>query len=156
RRSANVVAAELFERALTAADHLELPPSEGARVAEALGDGCEPAARYEQGMVAYARARRLTDDGPAQARLMRKEGIVCERSGSYVEALGWYERGLGALDASSDPADGMHGRVELELATAGVKYRQGDFAEGVDWSTRAAEHAEAGEDPPALRPAHFR
>jgi class 3 adenylate cyclase/tetratricopeptide (TPR) repeat protein len=155
RRSANVVAAELFERALTAADHLELPPSEIARVAEMLGDVCELAARYEQAMVAYARARRLTNDGPAQARLMRKEGIVCERSGSYVEALGWYERGLEALEASADAADGMHGRVELELATAGVKYRQGDFGEGVDWSTRAAEHAESGEDLAALGHAYF-
>jgi tetratricopeptide (TPR) repeat protein len=155
RRSANVVAAELFERALTAADHLELPPSEIARVAEALGDVCELAARYEQAMVAYARARRLTGDGPAQARLMRKEGIVCERSGSYFEALGWYQRGLEALNASADTADGMHDRVQLELATAGVKYRQGDFAEGVDWSTRAAEHAEAGEDSAALGHAYF-
>ena len=155
RRSANVVAAELFERALTAADHLELPDSEVARVAEALGDVCELAARYEQAMSAYARARRLTEPGPAQARLMRKEGIVCERSGSYFEALGWYERGLGALDSSSEPVDGMHGRVQLELATAGVKYRQGDFAEGVEWSTRAAEHAEAGEDSAALGHAYF-
>jgi class 3 adenylate cyclase/tetratricopeptide (TPR) repeat protein len=155
RRSANVVAAELFERALTAADHLELPPSEIARVAEALGDVCELAARYEQAMEAYARARRLTGDGPAQARLMRKEGIVCERSGSYFEALGWYQRGLEALNASADSSDGMHGRVQLELATAGVKYRQGDFAEGVDWSTRAAEHAEAGKDRAALGHAYF-
>jgi class 3 adenylate cyclase/tetratricopeptide (TPR) repeat protein len=154
RRSANVVAAELFERALTAADHLELPPREVARVAEALGDVCELAARYEQAMKAYARARRLTGDGPAQARLMRKAGVVCERLGSYLEALGWYSRGLEALDDSA-AADGVKSRVELELAMAGVKYRQGHFDEGLDWSTRAAEHAAAAEDRAALGHAYF-
>src|SRR4029453_17693923 len=76
-------------------------------------------------------------------------------SGSYFEALGWYERGLEALNSSADTADGIHGRVQLELATAGVKYRQGECAEGVDWSTRAAEHAETGKDLAALGHAYF-
>jgi class 3 adenylate cyclase/tetratricopeptide (TPR) repeat protein len=154
RRSANVVAAELFQRALAAADHLELPPADVARIAEALGDVCELAAWYEQAEEAYGRARRLSEDGLAQARLMRKEGILCERLGSYPEALDWYARGLEALDDSA-AADGMKSRVQLELATAGVKYRQGRFDEGLDWSTRAAEHAEAAEDHAALGHAYF-
>lgn len=154
RRSANVVAAELFQRALAAADHLELPPAEVARIAEALGDVCELAAWYEQAEEAYRRARRLSEDGLAQARLMRKEGILCERLGSYPEALDWYTRGLEALDESG-AADGMKSRVELELATAGVKYRQGNFEEGLDWSTRAAEHAAAVDDRRALGHAYF-
>ena len=154
RRSANVVAAELFQRALAAADHLELPPAEVARIAEALGDVCELAAWYEQAEEAYGRARRLSEDGLAQARLMRKEGILCERLGSYPEALDWYTRGLEALDESG-AADGMKSRVELELATAGVKYRQGNFEEGLDWSTRAAEHAAAVDDGRALGHAYF-
>ena len=99
RRSANVVAAQLFQRALAAADHLELPPAEVARIAEALGDVCELAAWYEQAEEAYARARQLSADVLAQARLMRKEGILRERQGSYPEALDWYGRGLEALDA---------------------------------------------------------
>ena len=52
-RSANVDAAELFQRALAAAEHLELPPPEVAHVAEALGDVCELAARYEEAGDAY-------------------------------------------------------------------------------------------------------
>lgn len=154
RRSANVVAGELYERALAAADHLELPPAEVARVAEALGDVCELAARYGDAEAAYGRARRLNTDAFAQARLMRKEGVVCERLGGYPEALDWYARGLAALD-STDGVSGLTSRVELELATAGIKYRQGDFTEGVDWSTRAAEHAEAADNRPALGHAYF-
>ena len=154
RRSANVVAAELFQRALAAADHLELPPAEVARIAEALGDVCELAAWYEQAEEAYGRARGLSEDGLAQARLMRKEGILCERLGNYPEALDWYARGLVALDDST-AANGVKSRVELELATAGVKYRQGQFDEGLDWSTRAAEHAAATEDRAALGHAYF-
>ena len=62
RRSANVVAAELFERALAAADHLE-PADEIARVAEMLGDVCELAGGYEEAGAAYLRARESAGDG---------------------------------------------------------------------------------------------
>ena len=154
RRSANVDAAELFQRALVAAEHLELPAAEVVHVAEALGDVCELAARYEEAGDAYRLARELTEDGLERSRLMRKEGILRERLGSYPEALEWYGRGLEALDAGGGE-DGLASRVQLELATAGVKFRQGHFDEGVDWSTRAAEHAELAGDLAALGHAYF-
>ena len=154
RRSANVDAAELFQRALVAAEHLELPPVEVADVAEALGDVCELTARYEEAGEAYRLARELTEDGLVRSRLMRKEGILRERLGSYPEALEWYGRGLEALDATAGD-DGVAGRVQLELATAGVKFRQGRFDEGVDWSARAAEHAELASDRAALGHAYY-
>ena len=100
RRSANVDAAELFQRALVAAEHLELPPAEVGYVAEALGDVCELAARYEEAGDAYLLARELAEDALVQSRLMRKEGVLRERLGSYPEALEWYGRGLQALDGS--------------------------------------------------------
>ena len=154
-RFANVDAAELFQRALTAAEHLELPPLEVAHVAEALGDVCELAARYEEAGDAYRRARELAADGLVQSRLMRKEGILRERLGSYPEALDWYGRGLQALDDSAADSNGLQGRVQLELATAGVKYRQGQFDEGIHWSSQAAEHAEQADDRAALGHAYF-
>jgi tetratricopeptide (TPR) repeat protein len=86
---------------------------------------------------------------------MRKEGILRERLGSYPEALEWYGRGLQALDASAAGSDGLKSRLELELATAGVKYRQGRFDEGIEWSSRAAEHAELADDRAALGHAYF-
>jgi class 3 adenylate cyclase/tetratricopeptide (TPR) repeat protein len=154
RRSANIDAAELFSRALRAAEHLELPPIEVGDVAEALGDVCELTARYEEAGDAYRLARELTEDGVVRSRLMRKEGILSERLGGYPEALEWYGRGLEALDAAGGD-DGVASRVQLELATAGVKFRQGRFDEGVDWSTRAAEHAELSGDRAALGHAFF-
>ena len=155
RRYANVDAAELYERALAAAQHLDdLPPAEVARIAEALGDVSELVARYDKAGEAYARARRLSEDGLAQARLMRKEGILCERLGSYREALHWYARGIESLDASA-PDDGLKSRVELELATAGVKFRQGQFDEALALSEQAAEHAEAAKDRATLGHAYF-
>ena len=150
RRAANVVAAELFERALAAADHLELPGSEVARIAEALGDVCELAARYDEAGAAYRRAREAAGDGLAQTRLMRKEGVLRERLGNYPEALEWYGRALEALEEN-----GVESRVQLELATAGVKYRQGRFDEGIDWSSRAADHAELAANRAALGHAYY-
>ena len=150
RRSANVVAAELFERALTAADHLELPADEIARVAEMLGDVCELSGRYEEAGAAYLRAREHVGEGLPQTRLMLKEGVLRERLGNYPEALDWYDRGLDAIDVDAAAGNGLESRVQLELATAGVKYRQGRFDEGIEWGTRAAEHAELVADRAAL------
>jgi class 3 adenylate cyclase/tetratricopeptide (TPR) repeat protein len=155
RRSANVDAAEMFQRALLAAEHLELPPPEVAHVAEALGDVCELAARYEEAGEAYRLARELGDDGLVQSRLMRKEGNLRERLGSYSEALDWYGRGLQALDTSTGESNGLETRVQLELATAGVKYRQGRFDESIGWSSRAAEHAQLVDDRAALGHAYL-
>ena len=139
-----------------------LPPStsscrraEVARVAEALGDVCELAARYEEAGDAYRLARELAADGLAQSRLMRKEGILRERLGSYPEALEWYGRGLQALDDSAAAGNGLQGRVQLELATAGVKYRQGQFERGHPLEPQAAEHAELAGDRAALGHAYF-
>ena len=155
RRSANVVAAELYERALAAADHLELPPDEVARIAEALGDVCELAARYEQADQAYGRARGLHEDGT-------RAGAADAKGGHRLRAAGELPRGTRLVLARARRHwtarrrwTGSRAGSELELATAGIKYRQGNFTEGVDWSTRAAEHAEAAENRAALGHAYF-
>jgi class 3 adenylate cyclase/tetratricopeptide (TPR) repeat protein len=155
QRFANVDAAESYERALAAADHLDLPEAEIARVAEALGDVSELAARYDEAEKAYRRARSTTGGTLAQTRLMLKDGVLRERLGNYPEALDWYQRALEALDGLSSIEDGLGTRVQIELATAGVKYRQGRFDESVEWSARAAEHAEQGDDRAALGHAYF-
>ena len=106
---ANVDAAELFQRALTAAEHLELPPPEVARVAEALGDVCELAARYEEAGDAYRLAREVAADGLVQSRLMRKEGILRERLGSYpggARLVRPRARGAGRLGGGEQRAAG--------------------------------------------------
>jgi class 3 adenylate cyclase/tetratricopeptide (TPR) repeat protein len=132
---ANVVAAELFERALEAADKIDVPAGEVVAVAESLGDVCELAAQYERAADAYARARSLGADEP---RLLLKEGVLRERMGKYPDALDWYGRGLHTADPST--------KIELELAAAGVKYRQGQYDDAIEWSGRAAAGAEAAGD----------
>jgi predicted ATPase len=139
-RSANIEAVELYERALDVSFKVEAPPEEVARVAESLGDVAELGARYEQAQKAYAQARKLVSDNPvAQARLLRKEGVLRERRGRYSEALRWYGRALRQVeDAFDDSAELTSTRADLALAYAGVKYRQGRFEESRDWADRAA------------------
>jgi class 3 adenylate cyclase/tetratricopeptide (TPR) repeat protein len=131
REYANVEAAELYGRALGAAEHVELASHEVAATAEALGDVQELAARYEEATSAYDRARKL-DPSP---RLLLKQGVIRERLGKYADALQWYGRGLKVADEQT--------HIELELAYAGVKHRQGRFDEAIHWAALAAEHAEA-------------
>ena len=146
---ANVVAGELYERALAAAQNLELPNGEVARVAEALGDVAERYGGYERAAAAYVQAQTLVaEETDAQARLMLKHGVIFERMGSYEEALEWYERALEQTEHA-----GL--RAQLELAYAGVKHRQGQFEHAVDWARRAAEHAEEAGDRRELAHAYY-
>ena len=139
---ASVEASELYTRALECADRLELPPAEVARVAEALGDVAELAARYDAAENAYLRARKLTTgDAIANTRILWKEGVLCELRARYADALRRYGRALKALDGDESAAATLN-RVELELAYAGVKHRQGRYPETIKRATRAAEDAE--------------
>jgi tetratricopeptide (TPR) repeat protein len=129
------------------------PRSRGSR--SPLGDVCELAARYDEAEKAYRRARELTSGALGETRLMLKDGVLRERLGDYPEALDWSRRALETLDGLASDDDGLGTRVQIELATAGVKYRQGRFDEGVEWSARAAEHAEQAEERAALGHAYF-
>jgi class 3 adenylate cyclase len=146
RGYANVVAAELYERALAAAEHLpELPP-EVVDVFESLGDVAALFADYDKAARAYARARKLADES-AQARLLLKEGDLRERRGQYTEALQWYSRGLKV-------ADGVE-QAKLETAYAGVRYRQARFHDALKWCLEAVEHAEAAGDRETLAHSYY-
>src|SRR5206468_1492275 len=90
---ANLDAAEFYDRALSAAAHLTPDNEEMSRVSEALGDVCELAARYERAAAAYDHAMALVEGAPAaEARLLRKRGVLEERGAHYEAALAWYNR----------------------------------------------------------------
>jgi class 3 adenylate cyclase/tetratricopeptide (TPR) repeat protein len=154
---ANVVAGELYERALAAAEHLERPPADVARIAEALGDVAERFGDYEKAGSAYTQARAfLPSDGETQTRLLLKEGILLERAGSYDDALSVYVGALTGLEGFDlSRAIDVRLRAQLELAYAGVRHRQGQFADGVDWARRAAEHAKEVGDRRELAHAYY-
>jgi class 3 adenylate cyclase/tetratricopeptide (TPR) repeat protein len=152
-RYANVVAAENYGLALAAVEHVELDASSIAEVAEALGDVCELAARYDDAESAYERARKLvTDDVETYARVLWKEGVLRERLGKYAEALRRYGR---ALKTVGESANAVTTQIELELAYAGVRYRQGKFGDAVKWAKRAAAHAEQHADRTRLAHAYY-
>ena len=143
-KHANVDAGTFYERALAAAGSVAPPDAELARVCEALGDVCELAARYRDADEAYVRG---LERGGAAARLMRKRGVVAERSGHYDVALALY-------DAAAGEADEVEA-VALELARAIVLYRQGKIDECATFAARAAEGASALDDRATLADAYY-
>ncbi|HEY2934991.1 MAG TPA: tetratricopeptide repeat protein, partial [Gaiellaceae bacterium] len=145
---ANVVAAELYDRALAAAEHLsDVSAAAIAEVYESLGDVAELFARYDRAGKAYDRAlERVGDEPLAHARLLRKAGVIREREGKYEDALAFYARSLEEIEASDGGDAATANRIEIEIAIAGVKYRQGEFDESAEWSTQAIAHAEAAAD----------
>lgn len=157
-RFANIVAAELYERALEAAARLPtLDAAPVAAAAEALGDVSELAARYDDAAKAYGHASRLVPGGDqlASARLMQKRGVLRERAGRYTDALRWYGRGLRVLATNVSQSEAPRIRSEIELAYAGVLYRQGRYADSVRWGLRAAADAESTGDRGALAHAYY-
>ena len=141
---ANIDAATFYERALAAAEELEPPQEELARVCEALGDVRELAARYDEAESAYARA--LAHDGRT-ARLMRKRGVVAERQGRYDDALELYRAG----ERGADPSES----VALQLGRAIVLYRQGKIDDCATTCEAAAQAAMGLGDREALANAYY-
>jgi len=154
-RYANVVAAELYGRALGAAGHLpDLPAEDVADVLEALGDVSGLFGRYDRAADAYRRARALRGgDAPAEARLHRKEGAILQHEGRYDEALRAYDAGIALARPHEDEAPGV--LAELELACSGLRFRVGDYEDAVAWAERAGAHAEAAGDRRSLAHAHY-
>jgi class 3 adenylate cyclase/predicted ATPase len=141
---ANVDAATLYERALTAAVSLEPPEQEVARVQEALGDVRELFASYDEADGAYVQA---LEHGAPPARLIRKRGRVAERQGRYDDALALYEKGAAEADANE--------KIALQLGRAIVLYHQGNIDEAARTTEQAAEAAMALDDREALANAYW-
>ena len=123
---ANVDAGTFYERALSAAEELDPPEEDQARVWEALGDVRELFAKFDESDEAYVQA---LEHGAAAPGVLRKRGIVAERQGRYDDALALYDSGSAEADANE--------RVALQIGRAIVFYRQGN----IDNSARTAEEA---------------
>ena len=137
---ANVEAAEFYRRAQLAGRRLpKIPPSEFARVSEALADVLELAGLYDEADRALKDARKSVADNPGwQARLMGKQGLLRERKGLLSHALKWFSRGLRLLEDEAD----RNPRADLFINYAGVRFRQGRFAACIEWCERALEELE--------------
>lgn len=143
---ANVDAAELYERALSAARHLpDLAASELAEVWEALGDVREMAGAYDDAAAAYGAARRLVGNELDRAALFLKTARVAVREGRYSSGLTWARRGLRLLDGI-EGAEVAARRAGLSAWYATVRQRQGHHKDAVRWANEAIRQATEGND----------
>jgi class 3 adenylate cyclase/tetratricopeptide (TPR) repeat protein len=153
---ANVEAAEFYRRAIEAARGLpSTPPEALVAVFRSLGDVSDRAGLYGDAALAYRSARRLVaGDRLAQARLLHKEGIIRDRSGRYALAMGWYRRGLRALQGIEENPDAAAIRAQLSVWYAAARRQQGHLKEAIRWCKAAIREAEAGGDKEALAHAY--
>jgi class 3 adenylate cyclase/tetratricopeptide (TPR) repeat protein len=155
---ANVVAAELYERAIAAAENLpEIPAPEVARVFESLGDVCERFGAYDRAFAALERARELAGrESPLlDARLLGKQGALHELIGRYPEALAACDQGLARVEDAAESPERDAVRAAVELTAGTINYRQTNNEEAIRWLEAAAEHAERAGDKSTLAHAYY-
>jgi class 3 adenylate cyclase/tetratricopeptide (TPR) repeat protein len=155
---ANVDAAELYERAISAAASLDdVDPRELADVHEALGDVCERFGAYERAFAAIQSARDLvgTDAPLLDARLLGKQSVLHEVMGGYADALAECARALERLDDADSSPERDAVRAAVELSAGGIHYRQTNNEEAIRWLEAAAEHAENAADRGTLAHAYY-
>jgi class 3 adenylate cyclase/tetratricopeptide (TPR) repeat protein len=148
---ANAEAADFFRRALEASRQAEdLSADEIAGAWEALGDVTEKIGALTEAAGALREARRrLRGNALAEARLLRREAEIAERSGRYVDGLRLLGRGLKGIDPLEGPAAARE-RAQLSVWYASGRFRQGRHRDAVRWCEKAIEQAEAAGDREAL------
>ena len=139
---ANVVAAELYERALAAADLHPVPAAERARVLEALGDMRERFAAYEEALDAYTHARDVLVEPLDGARVVARIAHCLDRVGRYDEAVEAFGAARALVGAEGERAAGLETRATIEIGLASVAYRRAAYAEAIAHATDAADLAE--------------
>ena len=141
-KAANVEAAGFYRQALDAALKVPtIPDHEVATLAEALGDTCELAGTYDEGVRAYRTARRATRNERVQlTSLFAKEGRIQERAGRYGHARRLYRHGLRLLVAA-DYEDAFRVQADLQVLMAGALFYEGRYGAGIWWARRAADVA---------------
>jgi class 3 adenylate cyclase/tetratricopeptide (TPR) repeat protein len=126
---ANLEAAQFYQRALAASGSVPgLDAGEIADVWQSLGACYQLAGQFERAAGAFAAARRLLPRNSVEhVELAAKEGLLREQMGLYEEAIGWYGRGLRAVDHLPPGPDRDRLRLELSMYHAHARYREGDF-----------------------------
>ena len=148
---ANADAQASYRQALREVAHLrDVDATSIARVEEAFGDVCDLTGQFVEAAGAYRRARRLAPS----TRLLRKSGLMYERSGEYDKAMRYYRRARTALGRSTAPGD-VAERALVLADSAGARYRQGRLRDALKLGIDAATEAQSAGDPLALARATF-
>jgi class 3 adenylate cyclase/tetratricopeptide (TPR) repeat protein len=143
---ANVEAAILYQRALTAARASGLvPPREMAIVAEARADALFLAGEFRDSGDALDLSRKLMGADPqAEARLLLKRSRIEEKLGRFSGALRWATRARQAVEGI-DGIEAAQQRADQSAWTATLFQAKGRSNEAVAWAERAiAEGNQAG------------
>ncbi len=142
---AHAEAADFYRRALEVPRAHRPSAAAFAAVAESLGDVSEMSGQFHAATAAFNLARKSRNGVGDKVRLMRKEGVICERQGRYTQALRWYGRGLHASSELPQPLAAT-AEGELALAYAGVRLRQGRLRDSITWAHRAERIAKEVDD----------
>ena len=153
---ANVDAATLFERALTAARALpEVDAFELAAVWEALGDVRDRSGEFEAAVAAYLSARRLVRDDPIrESGVLLKVAWIPERVGRYSDAVRWIRKGQRILEHTTG-TEAARRRAQLAAWYAAIRQAQGRSREAITWCRTALDEAAVAGDLAAEAHASF-
>ena len=139
---ASASAAQLYERALTAARYL--PDLDRAAVGEAWEDHANALhnlGEYERAEASYHQARKLVaSDAQAAGRLHLREARIAEVQGRTTTAVRRLRRGMRAIEASGGPPSLV--LAELQVMHGWIAHRQGSQHEAARWAERALESVE--------------
>ena len=147
---ANVVAAELYERALAAHELRPVDAAERARVLEALGDVRERFGAYEPAREAYQQAREAHEAPLDRARLLARIAHCLDREGRYDEALQTFGEARALVSIGSESGAELETLAEIEIGLASVSYRRAIYADAIEHATAAADLAERASLPATL------
>jgi tetratricopeptide (TPR) repeat protein len=139
---ANVVAAELYERALAAADLHAVAVSDRARVLEALGDMRERFGAFEPAVEAYSQARDALERSLDRARVIARIAHCLDREGRYDEAVEAYAEARGLMGSEAGDGAGLEMLATIEIGLASVAYRRAVYPDAIAHAATAADVAE--------------
>lgn len=152
---ANVVAAELYERALAAAELAPVEARGRAQVLEALGDMRERFGAYEPARAAYTQAREAHDRPLDRARVVARIAHCLDREGRYDEAVEAFDEARGLTVAENGGGTELETLAEIEIGLASVAYRRAAYPDAIAHATTAADLAERADLHPLLAHAHL-
>jgi class 3 adenylate cyclase/tetratricopeptide (TPR) repeat protein len=138
---ANVVAAELYERALAAADLDPVTVGDRARVLEALGDMRERFGAIEPAHQAYSEARDALERPLDRARVVGRIAHCLDREGRYDEAVEAYAEARALVGDETGEA-GLEMLANIEIGLASVAYRRAVYPDAIAHAMNAADVAE--------------
>jgi predicted ATPase/class 3 adenylate cyclase len=147
---ANVVAAELYGRALAAHELQPVDAAERARVLEALGDVRERFGAYEPALEAYQQAREAHEAPLDRARLLARIAHCLDREGRYDEALQAFGEARALVSIRSESGAELETLAQIEIGLASVSYRRAIYADAIEHATAAADLAERASLPATL------